>query len=89
MVDRKEGYIQQLAVYIKKNISKGYTTEALKWALVNQGHSKAEVLKAIELANREMAAEAPVMKEKPVITVETEPPAEDKSFWSKVKSWFS
>lgn len=86
---RDEGYLQQLANYIKKNISKGYTSESLKWALINQDYTRVEVEKAIDIANKQLAAEAPVMKEKPVIKVETIPPVEEKKgFWNKVKSWF-
>lgn len=89
MMRRGEGYLQQLADYIKRNISKGYTTESLKWALINQGHSRVEVEKAINLANQDLASQAPVLKEKPVIKVETIPHVEAKpSFWRKVKSWF-
>lgn len=85
-----EGYLQQLANYIKKNISKGYTQESLKWALINQGYTRVEVDKAITLANQELAKQAPVLVEKPIIKVETIPPAQlEKSFWKKFKSWFS
>ena len=85
-----ESYMGQLVKYIKKNLSKGYTVESLKWALINQGHSRSEVTKAIELANKELAAEAPLLKEKPVIRVEVEPKLESKpSLWKKIKSFFS
>lgn len=87
---KEEGYMNQLVVYIKRNLSKGYTLESLRWALVNQGHSKNEVSKAIELANKELASQAPVLKEKPIIKIETIPPLpEEKSVWQKFKSWFS
>ena len=76
MRGEKRGYIRQLANYIKKNLSKGYTAEALKWALINQGYSKLEVNEAIKLANEELAKEAPKFIEKPVIKYETEPPIE-------------
>ena len=80
----------QLVDYVKRNISKGYTLESLKWALISQGHSKVEVSKAIELANKELAAQAPVLKEKPTIRVETLPPiAEKQGLLSKIKNWFS
>ena len=46
-----KNYLQQLAEYLKKNLKKGYTKESLKWALVNQGHSKIEVEKAIALVD--------------------------------------
>lgn len=87
---RGTDYIQQLADYIKKNLSKGYTSEALKWALISQGYSRAEIDRAIKLANEQLAASAPKMVEKPVIKVEVEPPVPEKQgFWSRVKSWFS
>lgn len=71
MVYRKEEQTQKLADYIKKNLSKGkgYTTESLKWALISQGHSKTAVDKAIELANKQLAALAPKL----------EPPKEEKT----------
>lgn len=87
---RKSDYIQQLADYIKKNLSKGYTVDALKWALINQGHSRTEVDRSISLANEQLALQAPKMIEKPVINIETIPPVEmeKKGFFSRVKSWF-
>lgn len=62
---------QQLVDYIKKNLSKGYTIDALRYSLVKQGYSRTSVDKSIDLANREMAAQAPKMVEKPVIKWET------------------
>ena len=89
MMRREESYLLQLADYIKKNLAKGYTMDSLKWALINQGHSKVEVAKALELANRELAKQAPILKEKPVIQVETIPPQpEEKSMFSKIKKFF-
>jgi len=87
---RENDYIQQLVNYIKKNVSKGYTIESLKWALVNQGHSRVEIERAEKIANEQLAASAPKMIEKPVIRVETIPHVEAKTgFWSRVKGWFS
>lgn len=60
-------YTQQLADYIKRNIAKGYTLEALKWALISQGYTRVAVEKAIKIANQQLAESAPKMKEKPVI----------------------
>ena len=62
---------QQLADYIKKNISKGYTPDSLKFSLIQQGYSRTSVEKAIEIANKQLAASAPRMIEKPVIKYET------------------
>jgi len=62
-------YIQQLADHIKKNIKKGYTVDALKYSLINQGYTKISVEKAIDLANQQLADEIPSMKERPEIIV--------------------
>ena len=79
-------YITGLVEYIKKNLKKGYTKESLKWALVNQGHSKIEVEKALTRAESELASEAPILEIKPEIKVELiEPKAQEKiSFWKKL-----
>ena len=61
-------YIHQLADYVLKNLSKGYTVDALRFSLINQGYSKISVDNAIEIANKKLAAKAPIMKEKPQIT---------------------
>jgi len=81
--------MQQLVNYIKRNLSKGYTLESLKWALINQGHSRVEVGKAIKFANEQLSLQAPKLVEKPVIKIETEPPIEKKSLWQRIRSWFS
>jgi len=91
MVEQKpQGYIANLVRYIRKNLSKGYTEEALKWALLSQGYTRAEFEKAIKIVHADMAKELPPVQEKPVITIETEPPQEvSTSFWQKIKLWFS
>ena len=48
----------------KKNISKGYDQETLKWALIEQGHSKSEVKAILEMANAELEKEKPKSVEK-------------------------
>ena len=63
-------YKENLVNYIKKNLSKGYTIDSLKWALINQGYSRIEVSRAIEQANKELAKKAPILKEKPIIKYE-------------------
>jgi phage tail protein X len=62
------GYKRKLVDYFKKNLRKGYTKEALQWALVNQGYSRTAVESALEEANIELAELAPIIKEKPKIT---------------------
>jgi len=87
---RDTDYIQQLVNYLKRNLVKGYTMEALRWALINQGHSRNSVQKAIDTANEQLALQAPKLVEKPVIKVEVEPKIEaKKGLWKKIKSWFS
>ena len=86
---KREDYIQQLVDYFKKNLRKGYTKESLKWALVNQGHSKLEVEKAMKRVEETLSQEAPVLKTRPEITYEVIEPKdaiiEKKPFW---KRWF-
>ena len=90
MVVRSTDYIQQLANYIKKNLSKGYTLDALKFALISQGYGRTEIDRAIKIANEQLALAAPKMIEKPVIKIETEPPIEEKKgFWKKFRDFFS
>jgi len=88
MVRLTETYIAQLAEYVKKNLKKGYTKESLRWALVNQGHSKIEVEKAMAKVERDLASEAPVLKTKPEIKVEVVEPEDavlkKKSFWKRL-----
>jgi hypothetical protein len=57
----------QMVEYFKRNLKKSYTTDALKWALINQGYSRVIVEKALEQAQQEIAKEAPILKEKPTI----------------------
>lgn len=64
------GYIDNLVKYFKKNFKKGYPAESLRWALIRQGYSRNLVEKAMEQANKELAQEAPELKEKPKITYE-------------------
>ncbi len=66
----REGYIRNLVDYFKKNIEKGYNDETLRWALINQGYSRVEIQKAMEIAHQELAEKAPKIVEKPKITVE-------------------
>ena len=85
-------YLNQLVSYIKKNLKKGYTEESLKWALVNQGHSKPQIEKALKRVEQELAREAPILKTKPKITYEIIEPKTNtsveienkKSFWDKL-----
>ncbi len=63
----EDAYKRKIIEYYKKNIAKGYTSEALKWALINQGYSKIIIEKAFNEADKELAKKAPILKEKPEI----------------------
>ena len=86
---------QQLADHIKKNLSKGYTIDSLRYSLMQQGYSRTSVEKSIEIANKQLASEAPKVQEKPVIKYEildedemakkvAEQDAAGKGFFSKI-----
>lgn len=86
---KKGDYVGEISVYVKKNLKKGYTKESLRWALINQGHSKLEVDKAIRKAEDTLADEAPVLKTKPEITYDVVEPSdaiveEKKPFWKRL-----
>ena len=84
-------YRKKLVEYIKKNLRKGYPIETLKIALINQNYSRTTVEEAVIQATKEMASEAPTLKEKPIIEHEVivdEPILEKKSFWKKLFGFF-
>jgi len=74
-----------LTDYLKKNLKKGYTEDSLKWALIRQGYSRTAVEKSMEQVHRELAAEAPVIKEKPMITREI---VDDETPITPSKPWY-
>lgn len=83
----REDYVQQIVEYFRKNLRKGYTKESLKWALINQGHSRLEVEKAMKRADDDLVREAPVLKTKPEIKFEVIEPkdaiVEKKPWWKR------
>lgn len=81
---KPQDHIQQLADHIKKNLSKGYTIESLKFSLMNQGYSRISVQKAIDLANLQLASQVPVMKEKPQITYTAIPESPRQGFFKRI-----
>ena len=89
-MDYKATRKKKLVDYFQKNFVKGYTPDALQYALINQGYSRSEVIRALEIANQELAKKAPVLKEKPQITYnvigENDSPVQvNKPWW---KRWF-
>ncbi|MBS3086267.1 hypothetical protein J4422_01045 [Candidatus Pacearchaeota archaeon] len=85
---REVEQLRKLTDYIKKNLKKGYTLDSLRWALIGQGYSRTAVEKAVEQVNKELAKEAPVLKEKPVIRHEildeSNMPVPRKSWWERL-----
>lgn len=63
-------YKHKLINYIKKNLKKGYTPNALKFALIKQGYSRIAVEEALKISHAELAERAPALKEKPIIRYE-------------------
>jgi SOS response regulatory protein OraA/RecX len=55
---KDESYLSDKINYIKRNLSKGYSKDSLKWALISQGNSRQEVEKAFMQAEREMSNES-------------------------------
>ena len=74
--ERDISYMGRIVGYVKRNLKKGYTKESLKWALIEQGHSRLQVDKAFKKAEEEFAREAPILKTKPKITYEVVDPKE-------------
>lgn len=74
-------YIDTLSNRIKLNLKKGYNRESLKWALVNQGHSRIEVDKAFRQAELEISKDTQMARQQQIamapppmiIPVEEEP----------------
>ena len=88
---RETDYIQQLANYMKKNLSKGYPIDTLRFALLNQGYSRSAVYRATKIANEQLAKSLPKLKEKPVIRIIPNPDLESnkkkkKGFFSRFKN---
>jgi len=60
--------IEQLIDYVRKNLEKGYTLDALRVSLKDQGYSMISIERAIERVNKEIASKIPPLKEKPQIS---------------------
>lgn len=85
----ESNYRRQLVNYFKRNLSKSYTSDSLKLALINQGYSRTAVEGALEQAHKELAEEAPKFKEKPkikyeIIDEDDKPITIQKSFWKRI-----
>jgi len=72
-MNQSKDHVQQLADYILKNLAKGYTLDSLRFSLTTQGYSRISVENAIEIANKQLAKTAPIMREKPEIIYKVSP----------------
>ena len=84
---RQEDYVNKLAEYVKKNVAKGYTLDSLRWALIDQKHSRTVVEKSIELAEKQLAAAAPKMevpKKEKFVEIEQPEPEQKKGFFARL-----
>jgi len=85
---RSSEHKRKLTDYFLKNLKKGYPDESLKWALISQGYSRTAVDEALKEAHMELAAKAPILREKPVISYEVmdgnnNPVSAKKSWWKR------
>ena len=64
---RESERIRKIVEYYKKNLTKGYTEDSLRFALVNQGYSRIIVDDSLIIAHKELADKAPKLDEKPII----------------------
>lgn len=81
-------YKRRIIDYFKKNTKKGYPIQTLRFALINQGYLRPLVDEAIEQAMKELAKEAPVLKEVPKIehevVIDDTPVVVKKSWWRRL-----
>lgn len=84
MIKRDETYVLRMVDYLIRNVKKGYNLDTLKWALINQGHSRLEVDKALATAQQKLSAQAPRPAAPAVVqpTLQIEP-EQPKPFWKR------
>ncbi len=83
--------IKTLVDYLQKNLKKGYKIDGLRWALINQGYSRINIDRALKyVIELEKARELkkPITKVQK-IDLNALNIQEEKSFWQKIKEWFS
>ena len=95
-VIREIDNVNHLIEYLKKNLEKGYNLETLKWALINQGYSKINIERAVKFVSEIEEAKKPKSINEPKKTAEEAlqalnniPKIQKRSFWKKIKDFFS
>lgn len=80
--------VTALVSYIEKNMQKGYKLEDLRWALVNQKHSRIEIEKAIKIVEARTPSVKKEEERKEEIKVATQEqliePEQKRGFWSRL-----
>lgn len=83
--------VKSLIEYIQRNLKKGYKIDQLKWALINQGHSRTEIERAVKYVTdfQEAQKSKKPEDEKPEVLPVTEVKVEEKKgAWKRFKEWF-
>jgi len=79
--------VKQIVDYLDKNLKKGYSLESLKWALVNQKHSRIEIDKALKIVEARTPSVKKEEQKKEEIKVATEEfvmPEKKKGFFGRL-----
>lgn len=81
--------IKGMIDYIQRNLKKGYKMDQLRWALVDQGHSRTEIDRAVKYVTDMLEAQKSKKVEEPKPEVIVEPvELEEKGSWQRFKDWF-
>ena len=80
--------VTALVKYIERNVEKGYKLEDLRWALVNQKHSRIEIEKAIKIVEARTPSVKKDEERKEEIKIATQEqliePEQKRGFWSRL-----
>ena len=80
--------VTALVAYLEKNMKKGYKIDDLRWALVNQKHSRIEIEKAIKIIEARTPSAKKDEERKEEIKVATQAqliePEQKRGFWSRL-----
>ena len=80
--------VTALVAYLERNMKKGYKIDDLRWALVNQKHSRIEIEKAIKIVEARTPSVKKDEERKEEIKVATQEqliePEQKRGFWSRL-----
>jgi len=82
--------VTALVSYLERNLKKGYKMDDLRWALVNQKHSRIEIEKAIKIIEARTPSAKKDEERKEEIKIATQEqivePEKRKGFWARLFS---